>query len=93
MSQSETVGAGGDSGGGDGEGLVGALGFFGACGQLDHQRAGHHATVAEGHDRPSSRLATVLHVVFTSLLILVCVFMAWFSAFVVYRLYRGRNAS
>jgi hypothetical protein len=32
----------------------------------------------------------VLHVVFTSLLILVTVFMGWFSAFVVYRLYRGR---
>lgn len=41
----------------------------------------------------SSRLSGVLHVVFTSLLILVCVFMGWFSAFVVYRLYRGRNAS
>jgi len=35
----------------------------------------------------------VLHVVFTTLLVLVCVFMGWFSAFVVYRLYRGRNAS
>jgi hypothetical protein len=32
----------------------------------------------------------VLHVVFTSLLVLVTVFMAWFSAYVVYRLYRGR---
>lgn len=40
----------------------------------------------------SSRVGAVLHVVFTSLLVLVCVFMGWFSAFVVYRLYRGRNA-
>ena len=40
----------------------------------------------------SSRVGSVLHVVFTSLLVLVCVFMGWFSAFVVYRLYRGRNA-
>jgi hypothetical protein len=32
----------------------------------------------------------VLHVIFTSLLVLVSVVMAWFSAFVVYRLYRGR---
>jgi hypothetical protein len=32
----------------------------------------------------------VLHVIFTSLLVLVSIFMAWFSAFVVYRLYRGR---
>lgn len=87
------VGAGGDRGGGDGDGLVGALGFLGACGQLDHQRAGHHATVAEASAGASPRLADVLHVIFTTLLILVCVFMAWFSAFVVYRLYRGRNAS
>jgi hypothetical protein len=35
----------------------------------------------------------VLHVVFTTLLVLVSVFMAWFSAFVVYRLYRGRSAN
>jgi hypothetical protein len=41
----------------------------------------------------SSRLATVLHVVFTTLLILVTVFMGWFSAFVIYRLYRGRSAN
>ena len=40
----------------------------------------------------SSRVGSVLHVAFTSLLVLVCVFMGWFSAFVVYRLYRGRNA-
>ena len=41
----------------------------------------------------SSRLTSVLHVVFTTLLVLVCVFMGWFSAFVVYRLYRGRSAN
>ena len=41
----------------------------------------------------SSRLTNVLHVVFTTLLILVCVFMGWFSAFVVYRLYRGRSVN
>jgi hypothetical protein len=35
----------------------------------------------------------VLHVVFTTLLILVTVFMGWFSAFVVYRLYRGRSTN
>jgi hypothetical protein len=35
----------------------------------------------------------VLHVIFTTLLVLVTVFMGWFSAFVVYRLYRGRSAS
>jgi hypothetical protein len=33
----------------------------------------------------------VLHVIFTTLLVLVSVFMAWFSAFVVYRLYRGHD--
>jgi hypothetical protein len=32
----------------------------------------------------------VLHVVFTGLLVAVTVFMAWFSAYVVYRLYKGR---
>jgi hypothetical protein len=32
----------------------------------------------------------VLHVIFTGLLVAVCVFMAWFSAYVVYRLYKGR---
>jgi hypothetical protein len=41
----------------------------------------------------SSRLTDVLHVVFTTLLVLVCVFMGWFSAFVVYRLYRGHHAN
>jgi hypothetical protein len=46
----------------------------------------------EGDGEGSFRVGAVLHVVFTSLLILVCVFMGWFSAFVVYRLYRGRNA-
>jgi hypothetical protein len=35
----------------------------------------------------------VLHVIFTTLLVLVTVFMGWFSAFVVYRLYRGRTAN
>jgi hypothetical protein len=35
----------------------------------------------------------VLHVIFTTLLVLVTVFMGWFSAFVVYRLYRGRAAN
>jgi hypothetical protein len=45
-----------------------------------------------GDGEGSFRVGAVLHVVFTSLLILVCVFMGWFSAFVVYRLYRGRNA-
>jgi len=35
----------------------------------------------------------VLHVVFTTLLVLACVFMGWFSAFVVYRLIRGHGAN
>jgi hypothetical protein len=35
----------------------------------------------------------VLHVIFTTLLVLVTVFMGWFSAYVVYRLLRGRTAS
>jgi len=35
----------------------------------------------------------VLHVIFTTLLVLVTIFMGWFSAFVVYRLYRGRSAN
>jgi hypothetical protein len=35
----------------------------------------------------------VLHVIFTTLLVLVTVLMGWFSLFVVYRLYRGRGAS
>ncbi|ADB30096.1 hypothetical protein Kfla_0991 [Kribbella flavida DSM 17836] len=35
----------------------------------------------------------MLHVIFTSLLVLVCVFMGWFSAFVVYRLFRGRGTN
>jgi ABC-type sugar transport system permease subunit len=49
--------------------------------------------VTEWAGERSFRLASVLHVVFTTLLVLVCVFMGWFSAFVVYRLYRGRSAS
>jgi hypothetical protein len=39
----------------------------------------------------SPRLAHVLHAVFTSLLVLVTVFTGWFSAYVVYRLYRGSS--
>jgi hypothetical protein len=35
----------------------------------------------------------VLHVIFTTLLVLVTLFMGWFSALVVYRLYRGRGAA
>jgi len=35
----------------------------------------------------------VLHVIFTTLLVLVSIFMGWFSAYVVYRLFRGRQAS
>jgi hypothetical protein len=42
---------------------------------------------------PSPRLSDVLHVVFTTLLVLVTLFMGWFSVFVVYRLLRGRSAS
>jgi hypothetical protein len=37
-----------------------------------------------------ARLAAVLHVVFTGLFVAVVVFVAWFSAYVVYRLYEGR---
>ena len=54
--------------------------------------AGGHVVGGGGPGAGSSRVGSVLHVVFTSLLVLVCVFMGWFSAFVVYRLYRGRNA-
>jgi hypothetical protein len=32
----------------------------------------------------------VLEVTFTGLLVAVSIFMAWFSAYVVYRLYKGR---
>jgi hypothetical protein len=35
----------------------------------------------------------VLHVIFTTLLVLVTLFTGWFSAFVVYRLYRGRGTA
>jgi len=35
----------------------------------------------------------VLHVIFTTLLVLVTIFMGWFSAFVVYRLNRGRSTN
>ena len=54
--------------------------------------AGGHVVGGGAPGGGSSRVGSVLHVVFTSLLVLVCVFMGWFSAFVVYRLYRGRNA-
>jgi hypothetical protein len=35
----------------------------------------------------------VLHVIFTTLLVLATLFMGWFSAFGVYRLYRGRGTA
>jgi hypothetical protein len=35
----------------------------------------------------------VLYVIFATLLILVTLFVGWFSAFVVYRLYRGRGTA
>jgi hypothetical protein len=35
----------------------------------------------------------VLHVIFTTLLVLVTLFMGWFSAFAAYRLYHGRGTA
>ncbi len=85
---------------GDRERLGAPLGVVGARGGLHHQPDPRPAegrlarllrlALLPGHG-PKARLAPWSRLFYTSLLVLVAVFITWFAGFVVYRLYKGQD--